>query len=118
MASLDAFFWAWWVAWAAFIGLFLARISRGRTIREFVTGTLILPFTYTVMWVTHLRQRGDRPGGSQGNADFGEAGARLQPGERLLCPAAGASGFFVVAFLATGGRPALQHHLCGLGVRS
>jgi choline/glycine/proline betaine transport protein len=46
------FFWAWWIAWASFIGLFLARISRGRTIRQFVAGTLIIPFTYIVMWVT------------------------------------------------------------------
>jgi choline/glycine/proline betaine transport protein len=46
------FFWAWWIAWASFVGLFLARISRGRTIRQFVAGTLIIPFTYIVMWVS------------------------------------------------------------------
>ena len=46
------FFWAWWIAWASFVGLFLARISRGRTIREFVAGTLIIPFTYIVMWIS------------------------------------------------------------------
>ena len=46
------FFWAWWVAWASFIGLFLARISRGRTIRQFVVGTLIIPFLYVLMWVS------------------------------------------------------------------
>ncbi|MCD4557470.1 BCCT family transporter [Schaalia sp. lx-100] len=45
------FFWAWWITWAAFVGLFLARISRGRTLREFVIGTLTIPFTYVVMWV-------------------------------------------------------------------
>ncbi|MED5388651.1 MAG: BCCT family transporter, partial [Pseudomonadota bacterium] len=39
------FFWAWWIAWGPFVGLFLARISRGRTIRSFVAGTLILPLT-------------------------------------------------------------------------
>ncbi|WP_127843008.1 choline BCCT transporter BetT [Actinomyces wuliandei] len=44
------FFWAWWIAWAAFVGMFLARISRGRTIREFVLGALILPFSYVLMW--------------------------------------------------------------------
>jgi choline/glycine/proline betaine transport protein len=46
------FFWAWWIAWASFVGLFLARISRGRTIREFVAGTLIIPFCYIVMWIS------------------------------------------------------------------
>ncbi|GAA1926425.1 choline BCCT transporter BetT [Nocardioides lentus] len=52
MSLWTLFFWAWWIAWAAFVGLFLARISRGRTIRQFVAGTMILPFCYIVMWVT------------------------------------------------------------------
>ena len=52
MSYWTLFFWAWWIAWAAFVGLFLARISRGRTIRQFVAGTLIIPFAYIVMWVT------------------------------------------------------------------
>jgi len=52
MSFWTLFFWAWWIAWAAFVGLFLARISRGRTIRQFVAGTMILPFSYIVMWVT------------------------------------------------------------------
>ncbi len=46
------FFWAWWITWAAFVGVFLARISRGRTIRQFVIGALVLPFTYVLMWVS------------------------------------------------------------------
>ncbi|WP_444921730.1 choline BCCT transporter BetT [Microbulbifer sp. CnH-101-G] len=45
------FFWAWWIAWGPFVGLFLARISRGRTIRAFVIGTLILPFTFMAAWM-------------------------------------------------------------------
>ncbi|WP_346838691.1 choline BCCT transporter BetT [Microbulbifer sp. SAOS-129_SWC] len=45
------FFWAWWIAWGPFVGLFLARISRGRTIRSFVAGTLILPFTFMAAWM-------------------------------------------------------------------
>lgn len=52
MGYWTLFFWAWWVAWSAFVGLFLARISRGRTIRQFVLGALIIPFTYIVMWVS------------------------------------------------------------------
>lgn len=50
LSSWTLFFWAWWIAWAAFVGLFLARISRGRTIRQFVAGTLIIPFLYILMW--------------------------------------------------------------------
>lgn len=52
MNSWTLFFWAWWIAWSPFVGLFLARISRGRTIREFVLGTLIIPFTFTLLWLS------------------------------------------------------------------
>ncbi|MBM6405171.1 choline BCCT transporter BetT [Phycicoccus sp. CSK15P-2] len=52
MSYWTLFFWAWWVAWASFVGLFLARISRGRTIRQFVAGTLVIPFLYIVMWIS------------------------------------------------------------------
>ena len=52
MSLWTLFFWAWWIAWASFVGLFLARISRGRTIRQFVAGTMIIPFTYVVMWIS------------------------------------------------------------------
>jgi choline/glycine/proline betaine transport protein len=52
MSYWTLFFWAWWIAWASFVGLFLARISRGRTIRQFVAGTMIIPFSYIVMWVS------------------------------------------------------------------
>ncbi|GHD05079.1 choline BCCT transporter BetT [Zhihengliuella salsuginis] len=46
------FFWAWWIAWAPFVGLFLARISRGRTIRQFVTGVLVVPFAFIALWIS------------------------------------------------------------------
>lgn len=52
MNSWTLFFWAWWVAWSPFVGLFLARISRGRTIRQFVLGTLIIPFVFTLLWLS------------------------------------------------------------------
>ena len=52
MNAWTLFFWAWWIAWASFVGMFLARISKGRTIRQFVAGTLVIPFLYIVMWVT------------------------------------------------------------------
>lgn len=46
------FFWGWWVAWAPFIGLFLARISRGRTIREFVAGALFIPLMFVMVMMS------------------------------------------------------------------
>ncbi|WP_246462335.1 choline BCCT transporter BetT [Trueperella pecoris] len=46
------FFWAWWVAWASFVGMFLARISRGRTLRQFIVGCMTVPFLYVVMWIS------------------------------------------------------------------
>jgi choline/glycine/proline betaine transport protein len=46
------FYWGWWIAWAPFVGTFLARISRGRTIREFVTGVVLAPTLVTFVWMT------------------------------------------------------------------
>ncbi|AMA46324.1 BCCT family transporter [Pseudomonas alabamensis] len=46
------FYWGWWLAWSPFVGLFIARISRGRTIREFVTGVLLVPSGFTLLWMT------------------------------------------------------------------
>jgi glycine betaine transporter len=44
------FYWAWWISWSPFVGVFVASISRGRTIREFVTGSLIVPTLLTFIW--------------------------------------------------------------------
>lgn len=52
LSDWTLFFWAWWIAWAPFVGLFLARISRGRTIRQFVTGTLTIPFLFILIWIS------------------------------------------------------------------
>jgi len=46
------FYWAWWIAWSPFVGMFIARISRGRTIREFVLGVLIVPTLISCLWFT------------------------------------------------------------------
>ena len=46
------FYWGWWLAWAPFVGLFIARISYGRTIREFVMGVLLIPTAFTLLWMT------------------------------------------------------------------
>lgn len=46
------FYWAWWISWSPFVGMFIARISRGRTIREFVIGVLLVPTVFTFVWFT------------------------------------------------------------------
>jgi len=46
------FYWGWWLAWAPFVGLFIARISRGRTIREFIIGVMLIPTVFTLLWMT------------------------------------------------------------------
>jgi len=52
MQDWTLFFWAWWIAWAAFVGLFLARISRGRTLRQFILGVLLIPFSFILLWIS------------------------------------------------------------------
>jgi len=46
------FYWAWWLSWSPFVGMFIARISRGRTIREFLIGVLLIPSGFTFAWMT------------------------------------------------------------------
>jgi choline/glycine/proline betaine transport protein len=46
------FYWAWWVSWSPFVGMFIARISRGRTLKEFVLGVLIVPTLLTFLWLS------------------------------------------------------------------
>jgi choline/glycine/proline betaine transport protein len=48
------FYWGWWIAWSPFVGMFIARISRGRTIRQFVGGVLLVPTLFTFLWMTVL----------------------------------------------------------------
>jgi choline/glycine/proline betaine transport protein len=49
-SSWTIFYWGWWISWAPFVGVFIARISRGRTVREFVLGTLFVPTIVTTLW--------------------------------------------------------------------
>ncbi|KJS37927.1 MAG: transporter [Rhodospirillaceae bacterium BRH_c57] len=46
------FYWAWWISWSPFVGMFIARISRGRTVREFVIAVLFIPAGFTFLWMT------------------------------------------------------------------
>jgi BCCT family betaine/carnitine transporter len=46
-----AFYWAWWISWSPFVGMFIARVSRGRTVREFITCVLIIPSIVCILWM-------------------------------------------------------------------
>ncbi|GAA0585438.1 BCCT family transporter [Kribbella sandramycini] len=50
LSGWTVFYWAWWISWTPFVGMFIARISRGRTIRQFVTGVLLVPSLVSVLW--------------------------------------------------------------------
>ena len=68
LSGWTTFYWGWWISWAPFVGVFIARISRGRTVREFVAGVLLVPTLVTFLWFSVL-------GGSALHREmFGEAG--------------------------------------------
>lgn len=52
MGDWTLFYWAWWISWSPFVGMFIARISRGRTIREFILGVLLIPAGFTFLWLS------------------------------------------------------------------
>ncbi|WP_334122113.1 BCCT family transporter [Glutamicibacter sp.] len=81
LSSWTIFYWAWWVSWTPFVGLFIARISRGRTIRQFVTGVLLVPSAVTLLWFAifgggaiGIQERAERAG------DMGQALTRMVDG--------------------------------------
>ncbi|GAB3800057.1 glycine betaine transporter OpuD [Virgibacillus kimchii] len=65
------FYWAWWIAWAPFVGTFIARVSRGRTVREFVSGVLLVPAIFGAFWFSVF-------GGSALNLEFFEGANLIQ----------------------------------------
>jgi choline/glycine/proline betaine transport protein len=52
--SWTTFYWGWWMSWAPFVGIFIARVSKGRTVREFVAGVLLVPTIMTFLWFSVL----------------------------------------------------------------
>lgn len=52
LSSWTLFYWAWWIAWSPFVGMFIARISRGRTVRQFIGGVLFIPTGFSFLWMT------------------------------------------------------------------
>lgn len=53
-AAWTTFYWGWWISWAPFVGIFIARVSRGRTVRQFVAGVLLVPTSLTFLWFSVL----------------------------------------------------------------
>jgi choline-glycine betaine transporter len=50
LSGWTVFYWAWWISWTPFVGMFIARISRGRTIKQFVTGVILIPSAVSLVW--------------------------------------------------------------------
>ncbi|WP_020109820.1 BCCT family transporter [Nocardia sp. 348MFTsu5.1] len=78
LAGWTIFYWAWWVSWTPFVGMFLAKISRGRTIRQFVVGVLLVPTIVSLVWFaifggTAIKQQID----GKGLAEAGSAESQL-----------------------------------------
>ncbi|WP_049997198.1 BCCT family transporter [Halococcus sediminicola] len=67
LGSWTIFYWGWWISWSPFVGMFIARISKGRTIRQFVLGVLVLPSLFSFVWLATF-------GGSALSAQLGGAG--------------------------------------------
>lgn len=78
LAGWTIFYWAWWISWTPFVGMFIARISRGRTIRQFVAGVVIVPSLVSLVWFAvfggsaiHAQQNGtDLAGRSSAESQF------------------------------------------------
>ncbi|MGH3481649.1 MAG: BCCT family transporter, partial [Nocardioidaceae bacterium] len=72
LGSWTIFYWAWWISWTPFVGMFIARISRGRTIRQFVTGVLLVPSVVSLVWFAIF--------GGAGIFQQGDSGDLTEPG--------------------------------------
>lgn len=72
LGGWTTFYWGWWMSWAPFVGVFIARISRGRTIREFVVGVLLVPTLVTFLWFSVL-------GGTALHHELFEGGGLVDP---------------------------------------
>ncbi|HBQ97815.1 BCCT family transporter [Roseofilum sp. Belize BBD 4] len=64
--SWTVFYWGWWISWSPFVGIFIARISKGRTVREFILGVLLLPSLLTFLWMSVF-------GGTALNLELGDS---------------------------------------------
>ncbi|MEA2117138.1 BCCT family transporter [Halovibrio sp. HP20-50] len=73
-----AFYWAWWISWSPYVGMFIARVSRGRTVREFLISVMLVPFFVSVLWMTTFGGTAIDQYVSQGIEAVRDAGVDLQ----------------------------------------
>ncbi|MET0296023.1 MAG: BCCT family transporter [Microbacterium sp.] len=125
-AAWTAFYWGWWISWAPFVGIFIARVSRGRTVRQFVMGVLIVPTLVGILWFAVLggsaiKLEMDQPGALTSGGSVDVEGALFElftflPGTPVLTIGAilliaiffvtsADSGALVMGMIATGGNP-------------
>ncbi|MDD7928596.1 BCCT family transporter [Microbacterium sp. NM3R9] len=71
-AAWTSFYWGWWISWAPFVGIFIARVSKGRTVRQFVAGVLLVPTLIGILWFAVL-------GGSALYRELQQPGSMLAP---------------------------------------
>ncbi|MFH5229310.1 BCCT family transporter [Antrihabitans spumae] len=100
LSSWTIFYWAWWISWTPFVGMFLARISRGRTIRQFVIGVILVPSIVSLLWFSIFG--GSAIGQQRDGADLAGKGS---PESQLFgmlseLPIAGISSFLVMVLVA------------------
>jgi choline/carnitine/betaine transport len=100
LAGWTVFYWAWWLSWTPFVGMFIARISRGRTIRQFVTGVLLVPSLVSLVWFAIFGGAGIKA--QMDGVDI--AGAATPEGQLFglldSMPLAGVTGIVVMALVA------------------
>ncbi|MCC6204288.1 MAG: BCCT family transporter [Hyphomicrobiales bacterium] len=73
-----AFYWAWWISWSPFVGMFIARVSRGRTVREFLICVLLIPSAVCVLWMTTFGTAALNQIIEQGSSAIADASLELQ----------------------------------------
>lgn len=126
-AAWTSFYWGWWISWAPFVGIFIARVSKGRTVRQFVAGVLLVPTLIGILWFavlggSALYRELDQPGSmlaADGTVDLQgalfqllssvPAGGVLTVGAIVLIAVffitSADSGALVMGMIATGGNP-------------
>ena len=83
MQGWTAFYWAWWISWSPFVGMFIARVSRGRTVREFVTCVILIPTLVSIVWMSTFGGAALDQVITQGNEAVGAAAQELKLFEML-----------------------------------
>jgi len=73
-----AFYWAWWISWSPFVGMFIARVSRGRTVREFLVCVLLIPSAVCILWMTTFGTAALNQVIEQGSSAIADASLELQ----------------------------------------